>query len=67
MSYRQKLIKVRVVTIYGTKEFDNLEDAHLEYPQLNLYRASWEFTAALEDGEFLRFESWQINNANEED
>ena len=68
MSFRQKLIKVRIITFHGTEEFNDLKEAHKKYPDLNLYRGSPNFTAALEDEDgFLRFETWEIYHSLHED
>ena len=61
MSFIEALTKVRVVTRDKTYEFYNLEEAKQSFPELNPYRGGKNFTAALNDGDALLFETWEMN------
>jgi hypothetical protein len=63
MSFRETLTKVRVITANGTFEFSDIKEAHKSFPTLDINRGCRKFTAAMEDGDYLLFESWDINHA----
>lgn len=67
MPFRKTLTKVRVVRRDSIEEFDTLELALEKYPTLKIYCASKEFTNAIDDGDALRFETWEVHNAFNED
>lgn len=56
--------KVRVVTRSRTFEFDDFANAKENFPSLDAYRGSKDFTGALDYGDgFMHFESWEIHEA----
>jgi len=63
MSFKDTLTKVRVVTANGNFEFDDINEAHVSFPSLDINRGCRKFTAAMEDNGYLLFESWDIHNA----
>lgn len=62
-TFREKLIKIRVVTYNGIDEFDSIEQAKIKYPDLDIYKNTIRFTWAMDDGDRLRFESWEVYNS----
>lgn len=54
-------MKILVVTMNGSKEFDSFEEAKKEF-NINMVISTKDFTPPMHDGEKLRFESWEVYN-----
>jgi hypothetical protein len=67
MPFRLTLTKVRVVTRDKTEEFLDFHEARQVYPDLDPYRGSKTFTGAMDDGDAMLFETWEIHNSLSED
>lgn len=54
-------MKVLVVTMNGSKEFDTFEEAKKEF-NIDMENTTHDFTNAMRDGDRIRFESWEVYN-----
>ena len=67
MPFRLTLTKVRVVTRDRVDEFLDFQEARQVYPDLDPYRGSKNFTGAMDDGDAMRFETWEVHDSLSED
>lgn len=56
------LTKVKVVTSNGTYKFKNFKEAKKKFPMLDLNRNTKYFTWGMDDGDYIRFEDWEMYN-----
>ena len=55
--------KINVITVKdGCRKFANLTEARKVYPTLDPYKNTKDFTWAMKDGDWLRFEDWPTEN-----